>query len=156
MSPERAPRSARPGADEVNLGILLFVPYRAMESEVLRALAAAGFADVTLAQARVFQRIDPDGSRLTDLAESAQVTKQTAGYLVDQLERAGYVERRADPRDGRARLVWVAERGAEAVRVGARVVSDIEARWAAHLGPRRMAQLRETLLALREITDPYA
>lgn len=156
MSPVRSRRSTKPVTDTVNLGILLFVPYRAMESEVLRALAAAGFDDVTLAQARVFQRIDPEGSRLTDLAESAQVTKQTAGYLVDQLERAGYVERRPDPRDGRARLVCVAQRGADAVRVGARVVTDIEARWAAHLGPKRSAQLRETLLALREITDPYA
>jgi DNA-binding MarR family transcriptional regulator len=127
-----------------------------MEREVLAALAEAGFADVTLAQARVFQRINPDGSRLTELAEAAQLTKQTVGFLVDQLERAGYVERTPDPRDGRARLVRVAERGAAAVRASMGVVAEIEARWAAHLGPARTAQLRESLTALREITDPYA
>jgi DNA-binding MarR family transcriptional regulator len=143
-------------APEPNLGVLLFIPYRAMENAVLAALAAAGFDDITLAQARVFQRIDPDGSRLTDLATAAQVSKQTAGFLVDQLERAGYVERRPDPRDGRARLVCVAERGAAAVRVGARVVAEVEARWAAHLGRARTAQLRASLSALREVTDPYA
>jgi DNA-binding MarR family transcriptional regulator len=139
----------------LNLGLLLFIPYRALENEVLRALSEAGFGDITLAQARVFQRIGPDGSRLTELAEAAQVTKQTAGFLVDQLERAGYVERTPDPRDGRARLVRVAERGAAAVRASMPVIADIEARWAAHLGAVRTAQLRETLIALRAITDPY-
>jgi len=134
----------------------MFIPYRAMENAVLEALARAGFDDITLAQARVFQRIATEGSRLTELAAAAQVTKQTAGALVDQLERAGYVERRPDPRDGRARLVVVAERGAAAVDASREVVSRIEARWAAYLGERRTAQLREALTALREITDPYA
>jgi DNA-binding MarR family transcriptional regulator len=126
-----------------------------MEREVLNALADAGFDDVTLAQARVFQRINPNGSRLTELAEAAQLTKQTVGFLVDQLERAGYVERTPDPRDGRARLVRVADRGAAAVRASVGVVAEIVGRWAAHLGPTRTAQLREALTALREITDPY-
>ena len=142
-------------ASELNLGLLLFIPYRAMEKAVLDALAGAGFDDITPAQARVFQRIDKDGSRLTELAEAAQVTKQTVGFLVDQLERAGYVERTPDPRDGRARLVRVAERGVAAVRASQGVVAKIEARWAAHLGQTRTAQLREALTALREITDPY-
>jgi DNA-binding MarR family transcriptional regulator len=139
----------------LNLGLLLFIPYRALENEVLCALNEAGFDDITLAQARVFQRIERDGSRLTELAEAAQVTKQTVGFLVDQLERAGYVERTPDPRDGRARLVRVAERGAAAVRASMVVIAEIEARWAGQLGPARMAQLREALTALREITDPY-
>jgi DNA-binding MarR family transcriptional regulator len=153
-SPSR--RTVSTAEPELNLGLLLFIPYRAMEKEVLHALAAAGFDDITLAQARVFQRINPEGSRLTELAEAAQVTKQTAGFLVDQLERAGYVQRTPDPRDGRARLVRVAERGAAAVRASLAVVADVEARWAAHLGPTRTAQLRKSLTALREITDPYA
>ncbi len=147
---------ATDAASDLNLGLLLFIPYRAMENAVLQALAEAGFDDITLAQARVFQRIDKEGSRLTELAAAAQVTKQTAGFLVDQLERAGYVERKPDPRDGRARLVCVAKRGAAAVRASMTVVGEVEARWAAHLGEVRAAQLRQALTALREITDPYA
>lgn len=139
---------------ELNLGLLLFIPYRAMEKAVLKALADAGH-DFTLAQARVFQRIGRDGSRLTELAEASQVTKQTVGFLVDQLERAGYVERTPDPRDGRAKLVRVAPRGAAAARASMEVVSRVEAEWTAELGPDRTTQLREALEALREITDPY-
>ncbi|MEV0717706.1 MarR family transcriptional regulator [Asanoa sp. NPDC050611] len=139
----------------MNLGLLLFIPYRAMENRVFAALRSAGFDDVTPAQARVFQRIDPGGTRLTDLAERAQVTKQTAGFLVDGLERAGYVERVVDPADGRARLVRVAARGARAVPVAAAVVAEVEAEWAAHLGAAETAALRDTLAKLREITDPY-
>ncbi|BCB84985.1 MarR family winged helix-turn-helix transcriptional regulator [Phytohabitans suffuscus] len=139
----------------LNVGLLLHIPYRAMESRVFQALAAAGFDDFTPAQARVFQRIGPEGSRLTDLAEQAQITKQSAGFLVDQLERAGYVERVPDPTDARARLVRVAERGAKAIPLAAAVVAEVEAEWARHLGERRMSQLRGILTQLREITDPW-
>jgi DNA-binding MarR family transcriptional regulator len=138
-----------------NTGLLLYIPYRAMEKRVFEALAAAGYDDFTPAQARVFQRIAPDGSRLTDLAEQAQITKQSAGFLVDQLERAGYVERVPDPSDARARLVRVAERGARAIPLADAAVAQVEAEWTEHLGERRMAQLRQILARLREVTDPY-
>jgi DNA-binding MarR family transcriptional regulator len=141
--------------EELNVGLLLFIPYRALENRVFRALAEAGFDDFTPAQARVMQRIGPDGSRLTDLAEAAQVTKQTAGFLVDQLERTGYVRRTPDPTDARARLIRIAERGAAAQPVAAAVIAEIEAEWREHLGSRRWGQLREALTRLREITDPY-
>ena len=142
-------------ADQLNIGLLLFIPYRALENRVFAALANAGFDDFTTAQARVFQRIGPNGTRLTELAQAAQVTKQTAGFLVDQLERAGYVERTADPSDGRARLVRITPRGARTIPISAGVIADIEAEWTAHVGPEQMDHLRETLTALREITDPY-
>ncbi len=142
-------------AEELNIGLLLFIPYRAMEQRLFEALAAAGFDDFTPAQARVFQRIAPGGSRLTDLAEQAQITKQSAGFLVDQLERAGYVERVPDPTDARARLIRVAERGERAIPLAAGVVAEVEAEWAAHLGKQRMGQLRRLLTRLRELTDPY-
>lgn len=95
---------------ELSTGLLLFLPYRALESRIFAVLAEAGFDDFTPAQARVLQRVGPDGTRLTELAEQAQITKQTAGFLVDQLEKAGYVTREPDPSDRRARLVCLAER----------------------------------------------
>jgi DNA-binding MarR family transcriptional regulator len=142
--------------DELNTGLLLYIPYRAMEARVFKAMAAAGYDDFTPAQARVFQRIAPGGSRLTDLAEQASITKQSAGFLVDQLERAGYVERIPDPSDARARLVRITERGRQTLPLAATVVAEVETEWTEHLGKRRMGQLREILTRLREITDPYA
>jgi DNA-binding MarR family transcriptional regulator len=140
---------------EPNVGVLLFLPYRAMEARVFEGLAAAGFDDFTPAQARVFARIAPEGSRLTDLAGQAGITKQSAGFLVDQLERAGYVRRVPDPDDGRARLVRIAERGARSVEISSRIVAEVEAEWTAHVGEARMEQLRRVLTDLREITDPW-
>ena len=144
-----------PTPDEWNLGLLLFIPYRALENRVFEALARAGFDDFTLAQARVMQRIGPSGTRLTELAEAAQVTKQTASHLVDQLERTGYVRRTPDPTDARARLVRLAERGRAAQPIAAAMVAEVEAEWRGHLGERRWRQLREALTALRQVTDPY-
>lgn len=134
---------------------LLFIPYRALEKRVLDAVAEAGY-EVTTAQARIFQRISPEGSRLTDLAEQAQITKQTAGFLVDQLERAGYVERVPDPTDARARLVRIAPRGAEAMPIAAAALAEVDREWTAHLGVRQMRQLKQALTKLRDLTDPYA
>ena len=140
--------------DELDTGVLLLIPYRDLEARVFRALADAGFDDFTPAQARVMQRIGLDGTRLTELAAAAGITKQTASFLVDQLERTGYVRRTPDPADGRARLVRIAERGAAAQPVAAAVVASVEAEWRAHLGERRWKALRDALARLREITDP--
>lgn len=140
---------------EINTPVLMFVAYRHAETRIFAGLAEAGYNDVTLAQGRLFARIADDGSRLTDLAESGQVTKQTAGYLVDQLEKLGYVERVPDPRDARARLVVPSAKGEEVRRAARRIEQEIETEWAAYLGPRRYRALREALTALREVTDPY-
>ena len=137
-----------------NPAVLMFVAHRHVEQRVLAALADAGYDDITAAQSRVFQRIGPDGTRLTTLAEQAQVTKQTAGFLVDQLEKAGYVERGPDPSDARARLIRIAERGQRAIEASASVVADVEAEWRDHLGHAAYDDLATALEKLREITDP--
>ena len=138
----------------MNIGLQLYIPYRHLENRVLDAIHAAGF-DATLAQARLLQRINPEGSRLTELAEAAQVTKQTAGFLVDQLEKAGYVERVPDPTDGRARLVTATEKARAAAPYAEAEIARIEQEWEKHVGKKKLAQVRETLEKLCEITDPY-
>ncbi|MFC6089766.1 MarR family winged helix-turn-helix transcriptional regulator [Saccharothrix lopnurensis] len=138
-----------------DLGVLLFLPHRELEDRVFAALAEAGFDDVTPAQARVFRRIGRDGSRLAELARAAQVARPTAGFLVDQLERAGYVERTSDPTDARARLIRVAERGLAGSSAGSAAIAEVEREWTAHLGARRMAALRDALTRLGELTEPH-
>jgi DNA-binding MarR family transcriptional regulator len=140
----------------INLGVLLFIPYRHMENRILQAIKDAGFDDVTLAQARVFQRIAPGGSRLTDLAEQAQMTKQSAAGLVFELERTRYVRRVPDPDDGRARLIQIDERGRRAAEAAQKAHNAIAAEWRSYLGARRFRQLRDALEDLRAITDPFA
>ena len=154
MSSAGASRDEEPAPD-LSLGLLCFFPYRAMETRVMQALRAAGFDDITLAQARLFARLSPGGTRITELAEQAQVTKQTAGFLVDQLERGGYVRRVPDPADARARLVRIATRGQAAIRVARQAEAEAQAEWTRHLGELATAQLRHALTRLREITDPY-
>ena len=152
-------RGARAGDDivddDLNIGLLLFIPYRWLENRVFAALAEAGYTDLTTAQMKLMQRIGPSGTRLTELAEQAQVTKQTAGYLVDQLETGGWVERVPDPTDGRARLVRLTPRAEQAIPIANAAVAEATAAWEAHLGTRQLAQLRRALTSLREITDPY-
>jgi len=140
----------------VDLGVSLFIPYRYTEDRLFRALQDAGFDDWTLAQCRVFQRVAPNGSRLKDLADQAQMTKQSASVMVDQLELLGYVRRIPDPTDGRARLIVIEERGRRAVKVVVDTLDEIYAEWKTYLGTRNFTLLHQILDQLREITDPYA
>jgi DNA-binding MarR family transcriptional regulator len=144
-----------PHRQEPNLGILLFVAYRALEQRAHDAVVAAGFTDITPAQARIAARIGPHGTRVSELAERARVTKQSAGFLVEQLEAAGYVERVPDPTDRRARLVRLTARADRVVQTANAEVDRVLAEWAAHVGSDRLRLVHETLLDLREITDPW-
>lgn len=137
------------------LGVLLFVANRALEQRAFDAVVAAGVTDITLAQARVAARIGPDGTRVSDLAAQARVTKQSAAFLVEQLETAGYVTRVPDPADGRARLVRLTPRADEVVRAANAEVERVLTEWADHVGGDRLSQLYEVLLDLREVTDPW-
>jgi DNA-binding MarR family transcriptional regulator len=138
-----------------NLGILLFVAYRALEQRAHDALVAADVTDITLAQARIAARIGPHGTRVSELAERARVTKQSAGFLVEQLEAAGYVERVPDPADRRARLVRLTARADRVVKAANAEVERVLTEWTEHVGADRIQQMYETLLDLREITDPW-
>jgi DNA-binding MarR family transcriptional regulator len=138
------------------LGVLLFVANRSLEQRAQDAVEAAGITDITPAQAKVASRIGPQGTRVSDLAAQARITKQSAAFLVEQLETNGYVERIADPSDGRARLVRLTPKADRAIAAAGAEVERTLAEWAEHVGADRLRQLHETLLDLREITDPWA
>ena len=144
------------GDRQPNVGVLMYVAARSLEERAYDALVTAGAADLTPTQARLMAQIDPEGTRVVSLAARARITKQSAAFLVDQLERAGYVVRVADPHDGRAKLVRLTPH-ARAIgdAADAEVARALE-EWKEHLGPTRMRQLEETMVILREITDPWA
>ena len=89
--------------DELNLGLLLFIPYRFLESGGAGGAREQGH-DIPLNQARVFQRIDAEGSRLSELAEASQLT-QADRRLDRRPARAGRL-RPAGPDPDDARAGW--------------------------------------------------
>jgi DNA-binding MarR family transcriptional regulator len=135
-----------------NIGILLRAPSQEVVRLVSEGLAEAGFDDIRPAHTVVFQHIKAEGSRLSELAERAQLTKQSMGYLVDHLDQRGYLERRPDPTDRRAALICLTERGWDEIRAALAIIAEIEEEWARRLGKRRMAQLRELLAELGRTT----
>ena len=140
---------------ELPTSLLMFIASRSAVTRIFQALRDGGFDDLTIAQSRLLMGIDPQGTRVSVLADRAQVAKQTATALVDKLEGAGYVQRVPDPADGRARLVRMTARAESAVPCARAEEERIEAEWREHLGAARMKQLRTALTELREITDPY-
>lgn len=140
---------------EISSGWLMFIGFRAAEDRIVAALAEAGYADITRAQARLLAGIDVGGTRLVVLADRARIPKQTALALVNGLEAAGYVERVPDPSDGRARLIRLTGRGRGMLPVAVAEEARIEVAWRAVLGARRMRALREALWELAVSADPH-
>ena len=142
------------GQGERLMGALLRVPFLKVVDTIYQALLAEGCDDLTRAHLAVFRHIDEaKGSRLTELADEAQMTKQSMGYLVDHLQERGYLERVPDSDDGRARLVRLTDRGHQVMSVARRVVRGLEEEWAHLIGKRKMQQLRESLQALVAILE---
>jgi DNA-binding MarR family transcriptional regulator len=132
---------------------LLRRPLHALELRVAADLAAAGFADLRPAHLVVFQGLDAAGSRLTDLAARAHMTKQSMGALVDDLERMGYIERLADAIDGRVKRIRRTERGWAVERAARASVGAFEDEWTAKVGAERMRQFLAVLEAFGDNDD---
>jgi DNA-binding MarR family transcriptional regulator len=133
------------------LGSLLRIANQALSERVVRWLADSGHGDVQLAHLAVTQPLwdAPEGLRLTALARSARITKQSMGALVEHLEEAGYVERVPDPDDARAVRISLTARGQKFGRAIRAFVRGVEAEWAERIGPRRFDELKAALELLR-------
>ena len=129
----------------MQMGLLLKLPYIAVERHITRRLHELGFTELRPAHYAVFQVLMPQGSRLTELAERAGMTKQSMGYLVDYLEQHGYLQRVRDPNDHRAQIIRVTPRAKKLDEAVEAVLEELHEAWAARLGKAKFKQLRELL-----------
>jgi DNA-binding MarR family transcriptional regulator len=128
-----------------DLGVLASQLTYSLQEELFARLAGAGYDDLDPRHWTVLAYLDEDGIRATELARLSGRHKQIVGRLVDELERLGYVERRPDPADRRAKLVVPTERGLDQMRRGDEIVAEIEARHAQATGARSYAEFRDVL-----------
>ena len=131
-----------------DLGVLASLLLFSLQQELFSRLAEAGYDDLHPRHAAVLAYLDEDGIRATELARLSGRHKQIIGRIVDELEQLGYVERRPDPEDRRAKLIFPTQRGLDQVRLGDQVIADIEARHAQQIGGRSYAEFRDTLRTL--------
>jgi DNA-binding MarR family transcriptional regulator len=95
---------------EADLGVLS--GRFAVQDELFTRLHDSGFHDIVPRHGVVPAYLREDGIRATDLARLSGQLKQVVGVIVGDLEALGYVERRPDPADGRAKLIVPTRRGA--------------------------------------------
>jgi DNA-binding MarR family transcriptional regulator len=125
---------------------LLQVAYNSLARRIFRFVANAGFSDLRPSHGNVLEGLSySEGQRLNELALRAGMTPQSMGELVDDLEKRGYVERRADPADRRAKRVHLTEKGRATRAVAAQAVTEMEGRLEALLGDAAYVRLRAML-----------
>jgi DNA-binding MarR family transcriptional regulator len=147
-------RPRRPPSGTANFGNLFRDPMLVMQELVADELVRRGFGDLRPALLAVAQHVGAHGTRITELAERAQLTKATVVRAVDELERLGYVTRQPDPTDGRAKLVMPTARAHAAERTARAVTVDIRDAWAELIGGEEMAALEGGLRRLRAALWP--
>ena len=133
------------------IGALLRMPAETVRERMLERLHESGFTDLDAPHMIVLQWPGPQGTKPSELAARLRMSKQALNYQLGELERRGYVERRPDPDDLRAKRIGVTARGEAAIRVMREAVAEVEAAWTGQLGPERFAQLRELLLDLNRL-----
>jgi len=124
---------------------LLSVAFDDFCEQLEQRLADTPYSDIRISHGCVFGNIDPEGTRLTELAERARMTKQSVGEVTSDLEQRGYVERVPDPSDGRAKIIRLTERGRAAQALGIGLIDELEQEWGERFGAERVAALREAL-----------
>lgn len=138
--PEEPPFIATPG--------LMRRAYNALSARLFGGVVAAGFGDLRPAHGNVLEHLSERPSaalRLVDLAARAGMTAQSMGELVDDLETRGYVERRPDPADRRAKRIHLTRKGRATARAAERAMREVEEHLAAVLGDAEYRRLRADL-----------
>ncbi|WP_432936217.1 MarR family winged helix-turn-helix transcriptional regulator [Kribbella sp. CA-253562] len=137
-------------ATDPDLGVLSGRLLFAVQRELFATLADQGFHDLKHRHGAVMAYLDPDGVRATELSRLSGQHKQIIGTLVDELEALGYLERRPDPSDRRAKLICPTDRGLAQMKAAHAIMAGIESRHAERLGPRNYRQFKRMFL---DITD---
>jgi len=138
-----------PDTDEVNTVALLGRAYSLLGFQIVDGVVGSGFP-LKPAHSAVFAQIKPEGSRLTELARGANMSPQAMGELVDELESLGYVVRRPDPTDRRAKLIRLTTKGHACIAAGTATIDGIEQALTERLGERGHRELRRLLRRVLE------
>ncbi len=128
----------------MNTVSMLGAAYSLLGFDIVDGVVGSGFP-IKPHHSAVFGQIRPEGMRLTDLARGANITPQSMGSIVDELEELGYVVRSPDPVDRRAKLIKLTKDGARVAQQGATTIQGIEERLIDLLGERDYRTMRATL-----------
>jgi DNA-binding MarR family transcriptional regulator len=150
-----APSTKRPDDAVVSrddLGFLLAKAMQRWNDLLYERFVAAGYSDVRPSYGSVLLPLyEQDGLRMGELARRARLTKQTMTDMIRRLVRDGLVERRPDPSDGRASLIFLTARSRRFRPVAAETLSELDRLVRKRLSPTRVAQLERALRELMEL-----
>jgi DNA-binding MarR family transcriptional regulator len=133
-----------------NTGTYLRTLWDELRYNMESKLKENGYDDISPSHGWIFHHTEEEGSRITDLAAKARITKQSMSVLVAQLEEAGYVKKTPDPHDKRAWVLVLTAKGKKVKASGQQINYAFEERWKEKLGEKDYAQLRQLLMKLCE------
>jgi DNA-binding MarR family transcriptional regulator len=134
--------------ERLAIGQLLVRLLREFRDDLAAPRADAGYGDIREPHFQIFGNIRMGGIRLTELADRAQLSLAATSELVNDLADLGYLTRRPDPADGRAKLIDLTKRGQALMADAAERVADIERRWSKLVGAKDFAQMLRTMQRL--------
>lgn len=127
------------------MGQLLVRLLAEFRRELLAEAESHGYGDLRLAHLQITGNVGVKGIRLTKLAARAQLSNAATSELVNEMQALGYLERRSDPADRRAKLIFPTVRGLEMLRAASNKVLEMEQLWGSYVGEQRFEEAMQTL-----------
>jgi DNA-binding MarR family transcriptional regulator len=135
-----------------DLGFLLARATQRWNELLAERFAAAGYSDVRPSYGSVLLPLyEQDGLRMGELARRARLSKQTMTSMIRLLERDGLIERRPDPRDARASLIFLTARSRRFEPVAAATLRELDELVRRRLSAQRLAEVKDALRHLMEL-----
>jgi DNA-binding MarR family transcriptional regulator len=137
----------------VDLGILLALAYQEFVRELRETHVREGFDDLGRSDGVVFRALAARPMTTSELATRLGITKQGAAQIVEDMQRRGYLDRRPDPDDARARRLVLSPRGEAALAAARRFHQRYERRLRRRVGADAVDTLRAVLAEIAGGTD---
>jgi DNA-binding MarR family transcriptional regulator len=135
-----------------DLGFLLAKAMQRWNELLAARFVAAGYSDVRPSYGSVLLPLyEQDGLRMGELARRARLSKQTMTDMIRRLERDNLIERRRDPSDARASMIFLTARSRRFKPTAAATLDDLDRLVRKRLSPRRLAELKRSLRELTEL-----
>jgi DNA-binding MarR family transcriptional regulator len=129
-----------------NISALLMALAKDFETRGIDKCHQRGHTQIRRSHSALVSHLGQDAVRLTELADRANVSQQAMGKLVKEMESAGYVQRKVDNSDKRAKIISLTPQGEQLLSDVLEIVDEILAEYAAAMGAEGITELEQSLL----------
>jgi len=132
-------------AHKKSLGWLFLAAHRDFTKRLLEKMKLRGHEGFNNSNVQILRYIPLEGIRLTDLAKTTEISKQSVSEVVDELVIKGYLKKESDTKDLRAKKISLTELGEKLLSDGREVIKEIQLEYTEIVGEDALKQIEDSI-----------